>query len=341
MGKIVSIDAMGGDYGLDITIDGACLALKNQKELSVILFGDEKLIIEKLKNQIYPTDKVEIIHCSKVVEMDTKPIDAIRRVGKESSMWGCINAVSEGKADVAISAGNTGALMGLSTIILRTIDGIERAAISSLWPNKSDYSVVLDLGANIEVTSDQLVQFGILGYSFAKSAFDKDNPTIGLLNIGHEEMKGTEIIQEASIKMKDLFPKDYIGYVEGDNLSLGKSDVVITDGFTGNIALKTAEGTARLIGHFISDVFGSSMRGKLGYLIGKSAFKALKDKMDPRELNGGVFLGLNGLVVKSHGGTDILGFSKAIEFSTKLSQSNISSETKKLITKKKDYESKD
>lgn len=341
MGKIVSIDAMGGDHGLDVTIDGACLALKSQKELSVILFGDENLIRKKLKNKIYPIDKIEVIHCSKVVEMDTKPIDAIRRVGKESSMWGCINAVSEGKADVAISAGNTGALMGLSTIILRTIDGIERAAISSLWPNKSNYSVVLDLGANIEVTSDQLVQFGILGYSYAKSVFDKDNPTIGLLNIGHEEMKGTEIIQEASIKMKNLFPKDYIGYVEGDNLSLGKSDVVITDGFTGNIALKTAEGTARLIGHFIADVFASSIRGKLGYLIGKTAFRALKDKMDPRELNGGVFLGLNGLVVKSHGGTDILGFSKAIEFSTKLSQSNILSETKKLIAKKKDYESRD
>ena len=341
MGKIVSIDVMGGDHGLDITIDGVCLALKNQKELSVLLFGDENLINDRLKNKIYPINKVKVIHCSKVVEMDTKPIDAIRRVGKDSSMWGCINAVSEGKADVAISAGNTGALMGLSTIILRTIDGIERAAISSLWPNKSNYSVVLDLGANIEVTSDQLVQFGILGYSFAKSVFNKDNPTIGLLNIGHEEMKGTEIIQEASLKMKDLFAKNYIGYVEGDNLSLGKSDVVITDGFTGNIALKTAEGTARLIGHFISDVFASSTRGKLGYLIGKSAFKALKDRMDPRELNGGVFLGLNGLVVKSHGGTDILGFSKAIEFSTKLSQPDISSETKKLIAKKKDYESRD
>ena len=341
MSKIVSIDAMGGDHGLDVTIDGVCLALKNQKELSVILFGDESLIRNRLKNKIYPTNKIEIIHCSKVVEMDTKPIDAIRRIGKDSSMWGCINAVSEGRADVAISAGNTGALMGLSTIILRTIDGIERAAISSLWPNKSNYSAVLDLGANIEVTSDQLVQFGILGYSFAKSIFKKDNPTIGLLNIGHEEMKGTEIIQEASLKMKNLFARDYIGYVEGDNLSLGKSDVVITDGFTGNIALKTAEGTARLIGYFISDIFASSARGKLSYLFGKSAFRALKDRMDPRELNGGVFLGLNGLVVKSHGGTDILGFSKAIEFSTKLSQSNISSETKKLIAKKKNYESKD
>ena len=332
---------MGGDNGIDITIEGACLAMKRQKDLSVIFFGNESLIIKKLKNIEHSKDRIEVIHCDKVVEMDTKPIDAIRRVGKESSMWGCINAVSEGKADIAISAGNTGALMGLSTIILRTIDGIERAAISSLWPNKTSHSVVLDLGANVEVTSDQLVQFGILGYSYAKSVFSKNDPTIGLLNIGHEEMKGTEIIQDASIKMKELFSGDYIGYVEGDNLSLGKSDVVVTDGFTGNIALKTAEGTARLIGHFISDVFGGSTMGKLGYLIGKSAFRALKDKMDPRELNGGVFLGLNGLVVKSHGGTDILGFSKAIEFSTKLSQNDISSEIKKLIAKKKDYESKD
>ena len=332
---------MGGDNGIDVTIEGACLAMKKQKELSVIFFGNESLIIEKLKNIEYSKDKIEVIHCDKVVEMDTKPIDAIRRVGKESSMWGCISAVSEGKADIAISAGNTGALMGLSTVILRTIDGIDRAAISSLWPNKTSHSVVLDLGANVQVVSDQLVQFGILGYSYAKSVFNKNNPTIGLLNIGHEEMKGTEIIQDASLKMKELFSRDYIGYVEGDNLSLGKSDVVVTDGFTGNIALKTAEGTARLIGHFISDVFGGSIMGKLGFLIGKSAFRDLKDKMDPRELNGGVFLGLNGLVIKSHGGTDILGFSKAIEFSTKLSQNDISSEIKKLIAKKKDYESND
>ena len=335
MSKIISIDAMGGDSGLDVTIEGVCLALKKQKEISILLYGNKDLILEKLKNFNYNNSKIEIINCNKIVSMDAKPLDAIRKVGKESSMWGCISAVSEGKADVAISAGNTGALMGLSSIILRTIEGIERPAISSLWPNKSNFSVVLDLGANIEVTSDQLVQFGILGYSYAKSVFNKNNPSVGLLNIGHEEMKGTGIIQEASEKMKDLFSNDYIGYVEGDNLSLGKSDVVITDGFTGNIALKTAEGTARLIGYFIKDVFSNSYSGKLGYFIGRSAFKALKDKMDPRELNGGVFLGLNGLVVKSHGGTDPLGFSKAIEFSTKLSQSVISKEINKLLDKKK------
>ena len=200
MSKIISIDAMGGDSGLDVTIEGVCLALKKQKEISILLYGNKDLILEKLKNFNYNNSKIEIINCNKIVSMDAKPLDAIRKVGKESSMWGCISAVSEGKADVAISAGNTGALMGLSSIILRTIDGIERPAISSLWPNKSNFSVVLDLGANIEVTSDQLVQFGILGYSYAKSVFNKNNPSVGLLNIGHEEMKGTERIQEASEK---------------------------------------------------------------------------------------------------------------------------------------------
>ena len=334
----IAVDAMGGEGSPKKAIDGVMHHSKLTKNINYNILGDEKEIKELLKDLRNNSFKIFDTK-DKILDTDS-PLTAARK-GKNSSMWKAIESVKLKESDIIISAGNTGALMGLSTIILRTIDGIERAAISSLWPNKFSYSVVLDLGANIEVTSDQLVQFGILGYSYAKSVFDKDNPTIGLLNIGHEEMKGTETIQEASLKMKDLFSKDYIGYVEGDNLSLGKSDVVITDGFTGNIALKTAEGTARLIGHFIADVFGSSIRGKLGYLIGKTAFRALKDKMDPRELNGGVFLGLNGLVVKSHGGTDILGFSKAIEFSTKLSQSNISSETKKLIAKKKDYESRD
>ena len=265
--------------------------------------------------------------------MDAKPIDAIRRIGKESSMWGCIKSVSDGNSDIAISAGNTGALMGLSAIILKKLEGIERPAIASYWPNINGRSVVLDLGGNIEVSSDQLVQFGILGYAHALSALEKQNPSIGLLNIGHEEMKGTENIQEASKKMTNLFNENYIGYVEGDDISLGKSDVVVTDGFTGNIALKTAEGTAKLIAHFMSDAFKKSFLGKLSYLVGIKSFQILKDKMDPRELNGGVFLGLNGLVVKSHGGTDALGFSKALEFSLKLNQSKMSKTIESLVNK--------
>ena len=323
---------MGGDNGIDVTIEGACLAMKKQKELSVIFFGNESLIIEKLKNIEYSKDKIDVIHCDKVVEMDTKPIDAIRRVGKESSMWGCISAVSEGKADIAISAGNTGALMGLSTIILRTIDGIDRAAISSLWPNKTSHSVVLDLGANVEVASDQLVQFGILGYSYAKSVFNKNNPTIGLLNIGHEEMKGTEILQDASLKMKELFSRDYIGYVEGDNLSLGKSDVVVTDGFTGNIALKTAEGTASFFTNSLKVSLKKSIFSKLGYFLAKKSLEGFRAHMDPRKYNGAVFLGLNGVVVKSHGGTDSFGFANAIGVAYDMAKYNFIEDLKKKLS---------
>ena len=321
--KVISIDVMGGDNSPSIPIEGLSIALKNLDNFSALLYGDENEINREIKKNSINQSKIEIIHCNKVVPMDAKPIDAIRRIGKESSMWGCIKSVNDKNADIAVSAGNTGALMGLSAIILKTMEGIERPAIASYWPNIKGKSVVLDLGANVVVSSDQLLQFGILGYAYALTVLEKESPTIGLLNIGSEEMKGTENIQEASKKMTELFKSNYIGYVEGDDISLGKSDVIVTDGFTGNIALKTAEGTAKLIGHFMSDAFKKSFFGKLSYLIGKSAFKTLKDKMDPRELNGGVFLGLNGLVVKSHGGTDAIGFSKAIEFSLKLSQSKM------------------
>ena len=331
--KVISIDAMGGDNSPGAIIEGLSIALNNFDNFSAILFGDKDKIKSEIKKNSISENKIEIIHCEKVVPMDAKPIDAIRKIGKESSMWGCIKSVSDGDADVAISAGNTGALMGLSAIILKKLEGIERPAIASYWPNINGRSVVLDLGGNIEVSSDQLVQFGILGYAHALSALEKQNPSIGLLNIGHEEMKGTENIQEASKKMTNLFNENYIGYVEGDDISLGKSDVVVTDGFTGNIALKTAEGTAKLIAQFMSDAFKKSFLGKLSYLLGIKSFQILKDKMDPRELNGGVFLGLNGLVVKSHGGTDALGFSKALEFSLKLNQSKMSKTIESLVNK--------
>lgn len=331
--KVISIDAMGGDNSPSVIIEGLSIALNNFDNFSAILFGDEDKIKSEIKKNSISENKIEIIHCEKVVPMDAKPIDAIRRIGKKSSMWGCIKSVSDGNSDIAISAGNTGALMGLSAIILKKLEGIERPAIASYWPNINGRSVVLDLGGNVEVSSDQLVQFAILGYAHALSALEKQNPSIGLLNIGHEEMKGTENIQEASKKMTSLFNKNYIGYIEGDDISLGKSDVVVTDGFTGNIALKTAEGTAKLIAHFMSDAFKKSFLGKLSYLVGIKSFQILKDKMDPRELNGGVFLGLNGLVVKSHGGTDAIGFSKAIEFSLKLNQSKMIKTIESLVNK--------
>ena len=211
--KVISIDAMGGDNSPGAIIEGLSIALNNFDNFSAILFGDKDKIKSEIKKNSISENKIEIIHCEKVVPMDAKPIDAIRKIGKESSMWGCIKSVSDGNADVAISAGNTGALMGLSAIILKKLEGIERPAIASYWPNINGRSVVLDLGGNIEVSSDQLVQFGILGYAHALSALEKQNPSIGLLNIGHEEMKGTENIQEASKKMISLFNENYIGYI--------------------------------------------------------------------------------------------------------------------------------
>lgn len=238
--KVISIDVMGGDNSPSIPIEGLSIALKNLDNFSALLYGDENEINREIKKNSINQSKIEIIHCNKVVPMDAKPIDAIRRIGKESSMWGCIKSVNDKNSDIAVSAGNTGALMGLSAIILKTMEGIERPAIASYWPNIKGKSVVLDLGANVVVSSDQLLQFGILGYAYALTVLEKESPTIGLLNIGSEEMKGTENIQEASKKMTELFKSNYIGYVEGDDISLGKSDVIVTDGFTGNIALKTA-----------------------------------------------------------------------------------------------------
>ena len=225
--KVISIDAMGGDNSPSVIIEGLSIALNNFDNFSAILFGDEDKIKSEIKKNSISENKIEIIHCEKVVPMDAKPIDAIRRIGKESSMWGCIKSVSDGNSDIAISAGNTGALMGLSAIILKKLEGIERPAIASYWPNINGRSVVLDLGGNVEVSSDQLVQFAILGYAHALSALEKQNPSIGLLNIGHEEMKGTENIQEASKKMTSLFNENYIGYIEGDDISLGKSEQLV------------------------------------------------------------------------------------------------------------------
>jgi glycerol-3-phosphate acyltransferase PlsX len=221
--------------------------------------------------------------------------------------------------------------MALSKIILKTVSGIERPAITALWPNPEGDTVVLDLGANVDVSPNQLVQFGIMGYAYAVCVLKKDNPKVAILNIGHEDTKGTEDLKIASEKLSSIFKGDYIGFVEGDDLSLGKSDVIITDGFTGNIALKTAEGMAKLLSHYMSTIFKSSLRGKIGMIVAKNAFLSLKDKMDPRGNNGGFFLGLNGLVIKSHGGADATSFAKAIEFSINLARSNISNKIEDLI----------
>ena len=263
--------------------------------------------------------------------MDAKPADAIRRIGKDSSMWMSIASCANNESDVVLSAGNTGALMALSKLILKTVDGIERPAITALWPNPKGNSVVLDLGANIDVSPNQLIQFGIMGYAYAICVLKKENPKIAILNIGHEEIKGSNNLQEANDKLKNIFNDNFIGFVEGDDLSKGTADVIITDGFTGNVALKTAEGIAKLIAFYLTDSLKSSLTGKLGMFIAQNSLKSLKDKIDPRGNNGGFFLGLNGLVVKSHGGTDFLGFSNAIQFSVNLARSDVSKKISDLI----------
>lgn len=230
-------------------------------------------------------------------------------------MWLAIEAVKQGSADVAISAGNTGALMAMAKICLKTLPGIDRPAISGVWPTLRGESLVLDLGASIGADAQQLVDMAVMGSAMARIVFGLDRPTVGLLNVGVEEVKGIEEVREAGRLLRELAPADfeYRGFVEGDDIGKGTVDVVVTEGFAGNIALKAAEGTARQFGEYLRAAMRRTWRSRLGYLLARGAFRVLADKMDPRKVNGGVFLGLNGLVVKSHGGTDAEGFASAVE----------------------------
>ena len=322
---------MGGDFGPEVTVKGLNHALDQIDNVHANLFGNENEIQEVLKKYPSLAKKLTIFHTDNFVPMDAKPADAIRRIGKDSSMWMSIASCANNESDVVLSAGNTGALMALSKLILKTVDGIERPAITALWPHPKGSSVVLDLGANLDVSPNQLIQFGIMGYAYAICVLKKENPKIAILNIGHEEIKGSNNLQEAYDKLNNIFNDNFIGFVEGDDLSKGTADIIITDGFTGNVALKTAEGIAKLIAFYLADSLKSSLTGKLGMFIAQNSLKSLKNKIDPRGNNGGFFLGLNGLVVKSHGGTDFIGFSNAIQFSVNLARSDISKKISDLI----------
>jgi glycerol-3-phosphate acyltransferase PlsX len=247
--------------------------------------------------------------------MDDKPSQALRHGRWKSSMWKAIEAVKTGEADVCISAGNTGALMAMSKFCLRTMARIERPAIAALWPTVRGESIVLDVGATIGADAHQLVDFAILGAAMARALLENQRPTVGLLNVGVEEIKGQEDVKEAGRILREVAPKsmDYRGFVEGDDIGKGTVDVVVTEGFAGNIALKTAEGTARQIGEYLRAAMSRTLMARIGYVFAKGAFARLREKMDVRKANGGVFLGLNGIVVKSHGGTDAEGFVAAVE----------------------------
>lgn len=310
----ISIDAMGGDFGPQIVIPGAALALVRMPELSFIFYGKQEIIAPLLAGHDALRQKSTIVHCDVAVKMDDKPSQALRHGRWKSSMWKAIEAVKAGEADACVSAGNTGALMAMSRFCLRTMAAIERPAIAAVWPTLRGESIVLDVGATIGADAQQLIDFSVMGAAMARALFEIDRPTVGLLNVGVEEIKGQEEVKEAGRMLREVPLKslDYHGFVEGDDLGKGTVDVVVTEGFAGNIALKAAEGTAKQISEYLRAAMSRTLMARIGYFFAKSAFDRLREKMDPRKVNGGVFLGLNGVVVKSHGGTDAEGFAAAI-----------------------------
>ncbi|MCP3400509.1 phosphate acyltransferase PlsX [Bradyrhizobium sp. CCGB20] len=311
----IALDAMGGDVGPAVVIPGAAISLQRHREIEFLLVGDRARIEPELEKHPALKAASKIIHTDVAVGMDDKPSQALRRGRRTSSMWLAIDAVKKAEADVAISAGNTGALMAMARFHLRTLPGIDRPAITGIWPTRRGESVVLDLGATIGGDAHHLVSLALMGAATASVLFDKKRPTVGLLNIGTEEIKGHEEIREAGeiLRARNLPELDYIGFVEGDGIGKGLADVIVTEGFSGNIALKAAEGTARQMAELLRNEMQRSWLSKLGYLFARSAFQALRDKMDPNKSNGGVFLGLKGLVVKSHGGISAEGFAYAID----------------------------
>ena len=311
----IALDAMGGDHGAAVVVPGAELSLERHPDIEFLLFGDRAEVEPLLAARPQLKAVSTLVHTDVVVQMHDKPSQALRKGRRRSSMWLAVDAVKKGEADVAVSAGNTGALMAMAKIDLRTMAGIERPAIAAIWPTLRGRSIVLDLGASIGADAGNLVDMAAMGSAMAGVLFGLDRPTVGLLNIGVEEVKGLEEVREAGqILRAGQWPQfEYVGFVEGDDIGKGTVDVVVTEGFSGNIALKAAEGTARQLGQLLKREMNRSLIRRLGYLMARGAFRALNQKMDPRKSNGGVFLGLNGIVIKSHGGTDAEGFACAVD----------------------------
>jgi glycerol-3-phosphate acyltransferase PlsX len=311
----IALDAMGGDHGATVVLPGADIALTRHPDIDYLLFGDRAVLEPLLDGLPRLKAKSKVIHTEVAIRMDDKPSQALRYGRWKSSMWLAIDAVKKGEADAVVSAGNTGALMAMARFNLKTIEGIERPAIAALWPTVRGESIVLDVGATIGGDEAHLINLAAMGSAMARVLFDVERPTVGLLNIGVEEIKGLEQVREAGrILREGNFPHfDYHGFVEGDDIGKGTVDVVVTEGFAGNIALKTAEGTARQLAQYLRAAMNRTWAARLGYLLARQAFNTLRDKMDPRKSNGGVFLGLNGIVIKSHGGADAEGFASAID----------------------------
>ena len=321
----ISLDAMGGDHGPAVTIPGAALALDKFPNATFLIYGDEAQVQPLLAAHPKLAAKTRFFPTTVAIQMGDKPSQALRKGRRVSSMWQCMEAVKTGDADVAVSAGNTGALMAMAKFCLRTMAPIDRPAIAGLWPTIRGESVVLDIGASIGADAQHLVDLAIMGAAMARIVLGVERASVGLLNVGVEEIKGIEEVKAAGriLRESELPGIDYHGFVEGDDLGKGTVDVVVTEGFTGNIALKTAEGTAKQIGQYLREALSSSLMSKIGYFFARNAFAALRKRMDPRRVNGGVFLGLEGIVIKSHGGTDAIGFCRAIEIAYDMAQHDL------------------
>lgn len=317
---ILSIDAMGGDAAPTVVLDGLKLFAERRSNVLFEVHGRAEDITAGIEARGL-MDRCTIMHHDDVVSMSEKPSAALRRA-KKTSMWGAVQAVKGGRAGAAVSAGNTGALMAFAMMSLRKMEGVHRPAMTAIWPTMEGRSVVLDVGANLDADSDQLVTFAIMGEAYARAVTGKAKPTIGLLNIGSEEDKGRDTLKLAAERLREAeLGLDFRGYVEGNDIALGAVDVVVTDGFTGNVALKTAEGTARLVASYVREALTSGVISKMGAALASSGLKRLRSKMDPSNVNGGVLLGLNGVVVKSHGGTDAEGYATAVQLAADLAAS--------------------
>lgn len=324
---------MGGDHGPSVVIPGAALMLERRPDTRFVIFGDEKEVLPLIEQHARLKAVTTFHHTEVAVKMDDKPSQALRYGRYKSSMWRAIDATKTGEADVTVSAGNTGALMAMSKFCLKSMAQVDRPAIACLWPTARGESIVLDVGATIGADARHLVDLAVMGAAMARVVFDLDRPTVGLLNVGVEEIKGVEAVKEAGriLRESDLPHMAYHGFVEGDDLGKGTVDVVVTEGFTGNIALKTAEGTARQITSYLRAAMNRSLMARIGYLFARGAFAALREKLDPRKSNGGVFLGLEGIVIKSHGGTDAVGFASAAELGYEMAREDLMAKVREMV----------
>ena len=341
----ISIDVMGGDNSPDKTLEGINLFIKRNQNINdyvFYLFGDETIINQKLSNFKYLKNNYKIFDTKIVVTDDLSAISSIKK-GKDSSMWKAIQSQIDLTSDVTLSAGNTGVLLVMSKMILKTLDNVYKPALAGLWPNEKNMNIVLDLGANVECSEKNLIDFSEMGSALFKSLFPNEKAKLSLLNIGSEEIKGTGILKSTYAKLKQLDQFgdfEFCGYIEGNNITKGDTNVIVTDGFTGNIALKTAEGTANFLTSNLKKALSENLFSKLSAIFSYFSLKKFKDRLDPRKYNGAIFLGLTGPVVKSHGGTDGLGFSYSVELSYKIAKGKLMDKIKSNLSHTKDLNEK-